>query len=731
MKFDAGSASWLRCLCSYACFIFGSVIALFWGLRIDQADLNIPLAYHGDALLILPLVKCMVETGTWWQNERLGAPGNQELYDFPIIDSLHFGLIWLIGQVLPNYVWVFNLYHLLSYPLTVLTMMIVLRSLGVSFQAAGLAGMLFAFLPYHYIRGLGHYFLSVYWTLPLTLWPAIYLLSGRDLFFRDGRFRLFTRTGFGSIVIAALTSCSGAYYAFFGCLALSFAGVYAAILSRNWRYLVSAGIVIVVIVIGGLVNHLPTILYQSEHGPNSEVTKRQPEEAEMYGLKLAQMMLPTARHHWKFLADLRAKYDSDHRVLQNENETSTLGTIGALSLLALIASLLLPRRTEVYHPFAAMVMFLVLFGTVGGSGSLFSFFVTASVRSVNRVSIVIAFFVFAALAITIDRITVTRRLHMRWFLCIALAIFGLWDQTSRDWFRSREEQYRALRMEWQSDVSFMSHVPAWNDPGRIFCLPYIRYPETYQCEALSGYDHVRLYLHNPHMHLSFGAMSGRESDLWARQVSQLPVPEMIERLVYRDFDGIFLDQRGYPAAEAERLAKDLSRGSSSWRHQAHHEAGKQHLFLGIGEYRNAMIARYGLEEFERRRAVELERPSMLWLDGFVSFEPMGKEDNHRWCGRRGTAIIVNPSSRTRTVSVSMILRSSTERAGQLMIEGGEIWRETMALTNSSPPIERVWTVPPGRHVLRFRYEPHRDHVPNDARDNVFFVARFHLTEIAK
>src|SRR5436309_3426159 len=103
-------ATFLQRLAAYGGFTLAGVILLVFGMRLDKADLTVPLGYQGDCLLILPLVKTTLERGCHWRNERLGAPGIQELHDFPIVDHFHFAIIWLMGQIWPDYVVVFNLY---------------------------------------------------------------------------------------------------------------------------------------------------------------------------------------------------------------------------------------------------------------------------------------------------------------------------------------------------------------------------------------------------------------------------------------------------------------------------------------------------------------------------------------------------------------------------------------------------------------------------------------------
>src|SRR5262245_25314256 len=77
-----------------------SLLLVCVGLRLDRADLRAPFYYDLDALLMLPLVKATVEYGFGghWHNEKMGAPGEMELYDFPVIDHLHFFIIWVLGH---------------------------------------------------------------------------------------------------------------------------------------------------------------------------------------------------------------------------------------------------------------------------------------------------------------------------------------------------------------------------------------------------------------------------------------------------------------------------------------------------------------------------------------------------------------------------------------------------------------------------------------------------------
>ena len=199
----------------YALFVGLSVALLVAGLRLDRADFTAPFVYRADALFYLSVVKAIPERGGHWRNERLGAPGIQELHDFPPADHLHYAALWAIGQAWPDPFAAYNLYYLLTYPLTVLTGMAVLRHFGLSVPAAGCAATLYAFQPYHYLRAeLGHCFLAAYFVVPLTLAVALWVCRGRLPFFRprgDGGYRLAVGNAdtLAAGAVAVLTASAG------------------------------------------------------------------------------------------------------------------------------------------------------------------------------------------------------------------------------------------------------------------------------------------------------------------------------------------------------------------------------------------------------------------------------------------------------------------------------------------------------------------------------------------
>ena len=128
-------------------------------------------------------------------------------------------------------------------------------------------------------------------------------------------------------------------------------------------------------VIGGmcLFNDLPSVIYTHEHGRNTLVAQRLPQESELYALKLVEMVLPVPDHRIPALRHLRYKYDST-TPLPSEDGQQSLGIVGTIGLFWLFAVALgvvagVGRDSEWltrhrHLAFAAVVAFVL--GMLGG-----------------------------------------------------------------------------------------------------------------------------------------------------------------------------------------------------------------------------------------------------------------------------------------------------------------------------------------------------------------------------
>lgn len=755
----------------YAGTLALTVIILFAGLRLDAIDLHAPLEYDRDVLLILPMVKATLERGFGghWRNERLGYPGIQELHDFPVIDHLHFAIIWVLGKVLPDCVVVYNAYFLLTWPITALTAMFALRVLKLTLPMAAVGGLLFAFTPYHYLRGENHFFLAAYWMIPLTWLPALAICQGNLPFFRRlpcGRYQpaLLHLATLWQVLLAAATASAGAYYAFFACAIYGFIGVYAWVAGSTWKAAASAAVLIGLVGGFGVVNHMPAFAFEAEHGKNS-ATVRDASEAEFYGLKIAQLILPTDGHNVTLFSQIKCRYNDPIRLLNNENSCSTLGLIGSVGLMWLLISLLLPiRRGWPHTPLAAIVGFIILYATVGGFSSVFNLLVFDQVRCPNRLSIYLVFICLFAALWPLDRFLVTRTgwaRRLRYPAIAAMALLGIIDQTPTAWFTSDIVEFIQKDADrFKADRRFFGQIDEWMPSGsKIFMVPYITYPETPPRFSLGTYEHIRGYLLTNGLVLSYGGVKNREADMWYEQVAHRSRDELLRRVVVRGFDGLFVDKRGFEIEDGVNLGdtfitdiKHLAEGNGGVKLPTFtHEDGWQ-VFLDLRPYRD-WLKKENPNGFAAWEKEEQEWCTITWLQGFFSNEPPGLRDRHRWVTKSALAVIVNPSDRTRTFVLAATFGVDS-MAGEFQIDidggglrastdGGDLqpWHDEFTIQKRqedadanvrAPGVRKTYRieVPPGRHRVNFRATPPRKFMPSDAhsfcyslKDIVFIEAR--------
>ena len=710
-------------LLAYTFFVGLTCAVLTWGLRLDRVDLCAPFTYVGDTLLILPMVQSLQEHDTHWHADRLGFPGRLELYDFPVIDHLHFACLWVLVQLSGSPVIAFNVYFLLGYPLATLTAMAAGRRLGLSLSAAGGLGVLFAFLPYHQVRGTPHYFLSAYYLIPPVVVWCIEAAQNSPM-------KLFDRAALQRCLLAAIIGCAGAYYAFFSCVLLAFAGVYGSLAHRARTPILMAGSLAAIIVAVGVANHLPSYRYHATHGRHTLPTERLSFEAEHFALKWTQMMLPIADHRVRVLADLSRRYEHPLRPVQNENVATPLGFLGGFGLLVGLFAAFLPGDRWGIRSVGVLLLFALLFGTVGGFGSLFNFLVTPQVRAVNRISIFIAFGALYLTFRSIDRFYASRVGLTRRFAIPAMLVWtalGIADQTEARWFTLKIADDRdATTKLWYSDAEFFRKLEEAAPGATVFTLPYVPYPETHLLGDFHGYSQARGFVHAKTMKFSFGAMRGRDVDQLHRELAASSPDVMVKRLVFNGFDLVFLDRRGFTPDIASRLESGF-RGELGLPLMETDES--RQLVFDLRPLKSRMERDAGEAGFRAACDDESLRVRMTWLEGFENFEPLGREYVHIWCRANGTACLNNPGDRPRTVSISMVLQTQSELATPLTIDAGDLWRDRVEIFQRSGPIEKTLTLPPGRTFVNFRCKPAKDWRPTDERRHVFYAAQIQVKEL--
>jgi len=710
-------------------------------MRLWRANPRTPFEYGGDALFHGMVIKGIIDNGWYLRNNFIGMPGGAELFYFPMADNLHFLLLKLLSLFSSDYALIFNFYFLLTFPLTTISSLYVFRHFNISYLVAVWGSLLYTFLPYHFFRNQHHLVLAGYYIVPLMVMVLLWVFSGRLLASGndDNKSRglnLRRKPFIASIVICLLIASGGlGYYAFFACFFLAVAGTAAALYWKSVRHLIVSLILIAVVFSGFVINLVPNMIYIRSQG-ESRTVKRGTGEAEAYGLKITQLLLPIDGHRIPMLARLKDEYNNA-APLVNENRNATLGVMGSIGFLTLLGWLLFWKPAagvmKEGHEARALLSHLsllniagVMLATVGGFASLFALLISPQMRSYNRVSVYLAFFSLFAVVLLLEEFFRRRASSgkARTIFRASLGLFlllGILDQTGNGVYFV--PHYAAFRSENVSDADFVSRIEATMPGGAmIFQLPYVEFPENPPVNQMQDYEHFRPYLHSKNLRWSYGTIKGRENDRWQKSTANLPADQLLETISLAGFSGVYVDRKGYPDNGAEMEAnlanlldtKPLVSGNG------------QMVFFDMGKYNGKLAEKYGAAIGSKRRWA-LHPLILEWTGGCSDLEGSAKLNWH-WCSSQGELVIDNPLAEERKFKLEMDLATGYEELANLSLDGTLI-SETLKINMKPTAYVKTVTVPPGRHVIRFACDAKRVHAPWDSRSLVFRVINFSLEEM--
>lgn len=689
-------------------------------LHTGNGSLSLPWNYasEGDAKFYLLLVKSILSHGGYETNSSLGAPFGLQLYDFPQGgDNLNLLLIRGLGAFSQNPAWVLNVFFMLTFPLTAGSAYAALRFLRVSVGAALVCAVIFALLPYHFYRGESQVLLSAYYGVPLGAFLFLRLWDERGLFVRRGASAakpagLARRGGAWASGTSALTvvcclivGSTGLYYAVFALLLLLAGSLLALFVGRGRGVALSGVLAATLVGVALAVNLAPSLSYRSSHGPNVTI-KRTTIEADQFGLRLTDLLLPIQQHRFGPLSHVNQRYTEATSTGYCEACFENLGAVGsagflwlALVALASIAGVAatagaLQRRTNrlvdsAYSPAALGVALCFVLATIGGVASLVAFFVTRDIRGWNRISLFIAFFSLYAVALLLDgarrRLAVTSAGRLGTAAMLAgVLVFGALDETSGYFV----PKYAKNAAQWRSDGRFVAEIEARMPRGAsIFQLPYVPFPEGYGATGTSvsppnpnfgtTYELARGYIHSRDLRFSYGAMKGRSAD-WQAELASKPLYLSLAAAAADGFQGLWVDPHGYSADARPRLAPALQKllGVAPLRSPA-----RDLLFFDLRPFAAALARAHGAAPLLELRSHTLNPVRIA-------------------CGSDGLEVD-NPSPTPRVATLEMRMSMPGPKPMKLLIHypGGE--SETKTLTTKPVRLLRRMSVLPGATTIGF------------------------------
>ncbi|KAF5083711.1 hypothetical protein DSECCO2_85120 [anaerobic digester metagenome] len=715
-----------------------SLIAVILVLQLWNADFCIPFSYNGDTLSMSLWIKGLIENSWWYTNNNLGMPFGQENYDFPLTNSLDLTIIKVLGIFFQNYALTYNIFFILTFPLTTIVSFYVFQKLGISIVPGIFGSLLFTFIPYHFLRGLPHIFLTSYYIIPLITLVLIWIYEEKPIFFNfNARAPFFINyyTIF-SIISCGLCAIHNIYYCFFACFLFIVVGFVLFVKRNEKKYFITSIILIGLMVSILLLNSIPVFHYQYENGSNRDATLRSPVDTEMYGLKIAQLLLPIPGHRIPIFAQINSRYSST-APLVNENGTSGLGMIGAMGFLFLIIWFFirignnpysyLPNIQAKLDCLATLTLSSVLLATIGGFSSIIAYLGFYEIRGYNRISIFLAFFAITTIILLIDTLYKRKFLKKGIFVVLLCCILfvGLLDQTTQNYVPN----YNLTKQDFFNHQQYIDSIEKiMPKNAMIYQLPYVPYMGWGKgSERLPLYEKAIPYLHSTNLRWSYGAMINRKGDLWQRAISELPIEEQVREISYMGFNGILIDSKGYFESEKPTI-NNLSIILGS---EPIISSDQRFLFYNMSNYNSNLKNKLGIEQFEKIQNQKLNPPMIrLKWEGKFSIPELSDNREWRWCGNNGVLLITNPMNESVNASLETNFFTGHKELSQVIINyifSDSNDNDIVDLNSSGSYYKRNIQIPPEGLMIEFKCDAEKIIVPGDNRELVFFLENFRLT----
>ena len=691
-------------------------------LRVWDGSRHIPMHMSGDANFSLLLTKTVMTNPWVGVDHLLGFPFGSALYDDAVAygDSSQLLIMKILSLGTSNPVVVMNVFYMGTFFLVAMSAYAVLRDFAFPRLACAVPAILFALLPYHFLRNETHLFLAAYYAVPLGAWLVLRALRGDPLWTRRaaGGNRL-TRWASGRS-LATLAACvvvgtSEVYYAAFTLLLLVPLSLLSAGASRDVKRLLAPLAAVVAIAGSTLAVQLPAIVWHAQHGANQEVSKRLPTESQRFALDLATLVVPLPGHPVAGISNLSDRYYSN---LDSDPDESIGGALGSWLTLGFGAVVLAAFFAAFGAAYAGRARLMVdaglatgmafLLGTTGAGGTLFAFYVSSQLRGWNRISVFIAFFaaigLAGLLAWLLDR-GVSRRGQVLGVVALALVLFTGYKDQTRTSFRPN---YAANLATWRSDSRFTSGVEA-RLPGNAAILQYPQrpFPEAGQLFKSADYDELKGYNHSDRLRWSYGAIKGRMPDDWTSQAQGLSLKQQLAAAVAAGFGGVVVDTFGYGDGGADFLGQ-LRRAVGAPADLVS-EDGRLVFFDLTPLVRAAATVAPAMRE---QAAQALIRPvAVEYGTGFYGPEQDAK-DTWRWGQQTATLKLGNKARVARRLTLRFKLHTPGTATQRVVLRLPDGQRKTVAVpTGRAVPVRVSLVVAPGDQQLTMTTD-----APVDATD---------------
>ena len=704
---------------------FAIAVLLIWALRLGKHDLSVPFNYWGDTLHFVSLVKGLIEDGWPSHLSRLSAPFGFDAVAFPSNSSTDWALMKLVTPVVTSPGTLLNVFWIGTFLLTGVLATVALIYLEIPLWLAVGGGMVYAILPAAFIRNVAHISL-VYYTVPVLAAYCVHLASAGQTAQKSHPLFLL------AIAAGIAQGFNYLYFSFFACFLLLVASGIGGVAVRSFVPLARAALVVAVISVATFANLWPSLSNWQRNGKPPDMSYKRPAEAEVYGLKLRRLLLPSETNaidplaHWARL-DREAQFPNE-----NENEAARLGPFAAVGFLAALGWLIWPRRRaasesrQLATVDAATKLLLVSFlvAAVGGFGAIFNTLILPDIRAYNRFSVFIAFFAVVVLCALLAEWS--RTVHSRSMriliasVATGLFLFSVYDQllgakrlTSR-----YSSDIAAAEFERAAVYALEAEIPRG---GLVFQMPITDFPPDPGAERMGPYDHARMYLWSKHLRWSWPSFSNQHR-AWVQSLVALRGNALAERLALSGFSAVWLDRYGYKDDGASIEAQLVSAGAVKLDIPGANRYAAFDLSPVTGRLQEAL----GSAAFIAERNAVLTGPGAYFGPGFYGQETTPDGLPFRWSQQSSTVTIRSFFEKPKTVKVSFSLQSGNP-GSVTVASSGKILAEFM--TTSAVSSHSLEVILPARSQvnLEFKMDGQQFVVPGETRTLFFALIDLRLT----
>jgi phosphoglycerol transferase len=469
--------------------------------------------------------------------KRLNAPLAAEWCDFPMSEYV----FWLPSFLVPWF-GVFgaaNVSVLLSLISAGLAFYFVACATGSVRFLACILGILFALLPYGFVRNIEHLNLTIYFVVPLFIYCAWRLWG------QEGA-KLSRREVVWLCVLALGCSLFMPYYWAMFLVLLAFVAM-GHLANLSLKGVAFCAVVGLAACLGFILQNVDTFIFRWQEGANPEAFGRSLWWMVKFGLYLPDMLLPKFHMYlpWEQLAGKNYHWKIPEQI-QGESQTAYIGIIAVLGLGILVIRGLARASAGKMSDQPALFWFAIVvfcFAVVGGVNYLLGAFGFQFLRASNRYSLFLAAIGLFYLALLLTRLKSKPVLLA--IICAAILPIGIYDQIPKipEWQKNlREQATERFLMDREFFPEMERRLP---NGAMVFQFPVHGFPEIGPVHEMGDYEHFRPYLHTKNLRFSYGTVKGRKGSDWQAKLDDNNPLEVTTALAAKGFGHVLINRRAY------------------------------------------------------------------------------------------------------------------------------------------------------------------------------------------